>query len=86
MFKATLKLNNQEYEAKGEILAEVFDEMVYALAWPKSKELLKTSGLITVKQGKQEAVSELRLFPLKRFINSKIMREIWAKRMLAILK
>ena len=79
MFKTTLKLNNKIYEAEGETLLEAFNELVKPLAYPKTK-MLRTSGLVTV-YGKKKTEVNLRIMPLKRFINNKVSREIWANRL-----
>jgi hypothetical protein len=85
MIKATLKLNDFDHKATGKTIIEALDKIVAPLAFPSSKTL-KTSGLITITDGKRTSEVDLRLAPLKRFINNRLTREIWANRLLITMK
>lgn len=86
MIKLTLKLNNETLEAKGETILEAINKVVEPLVWPVSKTLIKTSGLIQVTDGKKKSEVDLRIMPLKRLINNKVAREIWAHRLEITMK
>ena len=86
MFRTTLKLNNEEQSAEGESLVETLHAVAKPFAYPKSKQIFKTSGVLTTEKDGKSAKSDLRLYALKRFLNNQTMREIWAKRIERIMK
>jgi hypothetical protein len=84
--KITLKINNKIYTAEGEIVFEALTEAVKPLAYPISKEIFKTNGIISTEDGAKKTEIKVSLVTLKRIINNKIAREIWSKRLGILLK